>query len=274
MLRVLAIFLVVLAGCAPQLAQPILKPTLTLQPSPLPTASATVTPPPTSLPSPTGTATPAALQVCSPLADFSFEKLRQAVVNPYDPPALGRDEPHHGVDLASVDPQTRIALAGWPVQAVLGGTVVGVINERFPYGNALIVETALDGVVPPLQIPVLAPTPAIKSPLLCPDVPLPERWPSGELSLYLLYAHLQNPTTRQAGEVVACGSPLGEVGMSGNALNPHLHLEVRIGPAGERFSSMAHYDASASNEEMGTYCQWRISGWFQPLDPMQLFNLP
>jgi hypothetical protein len=60
------------------------------------------------------------------------------------------------------------------------------------------------------------------------------------------------------------------VGDSGNALNPHLHLETRVGPAGARFSSLAHYDASASLEEMDNYCAWRVSGWFVLLDPLQL----
>jgi murein DD-endopeptidase MepM/ murein hydrolase activator NlpD len=211
------------------------------------------------------------LPVCSPLAEYDFAALREAVGNPYAPPALGRDEPHHGVDFAHLDPQTRIALSGWPVQAVLSGTVAGVISERFPYGNTLIIEVPLAGVLPPLELPQMAPTPQVKSPLTCPDLAIPDGWPSAQPSLYLLYAHLESPSPLRVGQAVACGDPLGQTGMSGNALNPHLHLEVRIGPASAQFPSMAHYDASASSEEMSNYCLWRISGWFQPVDPMQLF---
>ena len=58
--------------------------------------------------------------------------------------------------------------------------------------------------------------------------------------------------------------------MSGNALNPHLHLEARVGPAGTRLDSMAHYDSSASPAEMAAYCLWRVSGAFQRINPLQL----
>lgn len=248
--------------------------TTTSLPSPSAAATNTLPPQPSATFAPSPTATPAVLSVCSPLAEYNLSVLSAAVVNPYDPPALGKDEPHHGIDLAYLDPQSRIALSGWPVQAVLQGTVVGVIDNRFPYGNALIVETALEAGLPPWEIPALAPTPAAKSPLTCPDYPIPAAWQNGPTSLYLMYAHLQNPPVRQVGDAVTCGSSLGEIGMSGNALNPHLHLEMRVGPAGVRFPSLAHYDASASQEEMGAYCLWRISGWFQPLDPMMLFGLP
>jgi hypothetical protein len=47
---------------------------------------------------------------------------------------------------------------------------------------------------------------------------------------------------------------------------------MRVGPPGMSFPSMAHYDASASELEMATYCLWRISGQFVPLDPIELFK--
>ena len=77
----------------------------------------------------------------------------------------------------------------------------------------------------------------------------------------------------QLGDWLQCGWEIGTVGMSGNALNPHLHLEMRVGPAGARFNSMAHYISSASNEEMANYCAWRVSGQFQVVDPMLLFSI-
>jgi murein DD-endopeptidase MepM/ murein hydrolase activator NlpD len=75
----------------------------------------------------------------------------------------------------------------------------------------------------------------------------------------------------QPGAEVSCGEKLGAIGSSGNALNPHLHLEARAGPAGADFASMAHYDASASPAEMRAYCDWRVSGLFQLIDPMLFF---
>jgi hypothetical protein len=47
---------------------------------------------------------------------------------------------------------------------------------------------------------------------------------------------------------------------------------MRLGPAGVRFSSLAHYDASATIEEMFNYCTWRVSGLFQLVDPMLLLG--
>jgi murein DD-endopeptidase MepM/ murein hydrolase activator NlpD len=76
----------------------------------------------------------------------------------------------------------------------------------------------------------------------------------------------------QVGDPIECGEALGQVGQSGNALNPHLHFEVRLGPAGIQLKSMAHYDASASAEEMSNYCTWRVRGVFQLVDPMLLLR--
>ncbi|RPI22437.1 MAG: hypothetical protein EHM70_23795 [Chloroflexota bacterium] len=76
----------------------------------------------------------------------------------------------------------------------------------------------------------------------------------------------------ETGDEVACGQPLGAVGGSGNALNPHLHLETRLGPGGALIGSLAHYDSSASLLEMNRYCTWRVSGLFQILDPRRLLG--
>jgi hypothetical protein len=54
-------------------------------------------------------------------------------------------------------------------------------------------------------------------------------------------------------------------------INAHLHLETRLGKAGETFSGMAFYTTSASVEEMENYVRWRTSGDFRHFDPMNLF---
>ena len=197
------------------------------------------------------------------------------VVNPFAPPPLGRDEPHHGVDIAQRDAQTQISLEGLRVQAVLPGRVAAAIDDRFPYGNALIIGTLKSDLPEDLQaeLPSPAPTPEARSPLTCPEVP---QNLAGELeneSLYLVYAHLKEPPDLPAGARVSCGQTLGAIGSSGNALNPHLHLEARVGPAGVSFSSLGHYDARLTPEEMANYCYWRISGWFRLVDPFLILGL-
>jgi murein DD-endopeptidase MepM/ murein hydrolase activator NlpD len=176
------------------------------------------------------------------------------------------------VDLAYLTPGTEIALAGKPVYAVLEGQVAGVILDRFPYGNAVLVETRLEDLPPGLaELPAGPGNPEVLSALSCPEsiIDLPA---GGGQSVYTLYAHLEAEPELRPEDEVACGTPLGKTGASGNALNPHLHLEMRLGPSGMRFGSMAHYDASASELEMALYCLWRVSGQFVLVDPMEVLR--
>jgi murein DD-endopeptidase MepM/ murein hydrolase activator NlpD len=163
-----------------------------------------------------------------------------------------------------------------PVQAVLSGVAASVITDRFPYGNAVLIETPLDHLpeawLQTLNLPQPLPQSLVNPALTCPTIadPFP---PSTQRSLYLLYAHLQTLPLVEPEQSVTCAQPLGAVGDSGNALNPHLHLEVRVGPSGARFASLAHYDNRASPDEMGAYCLWRVSGVFQLVDPLLLLAL-
>jgi hypothetical protein len=77
----------------------------------------------------------------------------------------------------------------------------------------------------------------------------------------------------QLSDLVECGARIGQIGQSGNALNAHLHLEARVGPAGARFEGLAHYESRASPTEMSNYCAWRVSGIFQLVDPMLILVL-
>jgi murein DD-endopeptidase MepM/ murein hydrolase activator NlpD len=255
------------------------------------TATPTATSTPTTTPNPTPTATqplPTLTQITkriyiSPLEDVPVVVLPGMVTNPFSPPRSGSDDPHQGVDFSVVDSGTGIALSGNPVNAVLGGTVAGIVEDRFPYGNAILVESRLDGLSPLLLDSIPLPTPApihISHPILtCPDLDLsdyagiPEQGVDSERSLYLLYAHLQDPPDFHLGDPITSLQVLGAIGDSGNALNPHLHVELRVGPSDFQFPGMAHYDASASQEEMGYYCLWRVSGAFQVIDPMVLFMI-
>ena len=280
MRRVLFILLgIFLVACAAQTPAPmsILLPTATA----IPSATATITPspiPPTPTLSPTAplpTATPRRV-VCSPLERIAIAELPYLIFNPYAPPRLGSDDPHQGVDFADLDPVYELALEGRTVQAVLAGQVASIVNDRFPYGNAVLIETPLDQVPPEwlesLQIPTPAPTRESHPSLTCPESESPPTWDFAQRSLYLMYAHLKEPFNLQAGDQVTCGQALNAIGNSGNSLNPHLHLEVRVGPAGAVFESIAHYTGSASPQEMRNYCIWRVSETFQLIDPMLLFS--
>jgi murein DD-endopeptidase MepM/ murein hydrolase activator NlpD len=181
------------------------------------------------------------------------------------------------VDLADLLTGSAVARAGRGVQAALAGRVASVIRNRFPYGNAILIETPLDGLpgawLEVLQVPTPEPTLPARSALTCPTPQVPAAWNLVQRSLYLLYAHMQQTPSLDPGEMVSCGEKLGAIGSTGNALNPHLHLEARLGPAGADFTSMAHYDASASPAEMRAYCDWRVSSLFQLIDPMRVFKV-
>lgn len=215
---------------------------------------------------------------CSPLQGFNQADLLARISNPFDPPAPGSDNPHQGVDLGDFDPAdpNRVALTGRTVQAALPGTVALIQTERFPYGTALIVETPLESLPAELQAQFAAleawpPRPA-NDPLTCPTVTPAYSLDDPRQSLYVLYAHLGSLAELKVGDEVGCGQALGTVGQSGNALAPHLHFELRVGPAGARLGSLAHYDVSASLQEMAAYCDWRVSGKFIWVDPLSLLN--
>lgn len=267
--------LLLAAGCRPagelvptEAMPPVFTPTVAASPT---AALTTLTPSPSAVP----TLQPQT-EICSPLAGYELGQLAGQISNPYNPPPPGSDDPHYGVDLADFSLPERIARGGMPVQAVLSGRVAGVIVNRFPYGNALIVETLLRELNDPILMRLNLPQPPadVIQPLAltCPPYPLPEDWQTRPRSLYVMYAHLQDVPALKAGDVVTCGQVIGAVGDSGNALVPHLHLEARVGPAEMNFTSMAHYDPSATSEEMAVYCLWRVSGLFQSMDAMCLLD--
>lgn len=288
--------LISLAACQASTPAPTLSPGPASQPPasatpvtalfPAPTTSATETP--TAAPRATAVANVTAtvvatpessaspgLQLCSPLQDIAWAVLPDMISNPFHPPRAGSDDPHQAVDFADIGVD-GYALTGRGVQAVLAGRVAAVVLDRFPYGNAVLVETPLELLpgdwLEALSLPAPAPTLAVIPALTCPAGE-PLEYDPQKRSLYLLYAHLEAPPARKPGQELSCGEVIGSVGISGNALNPHLHLEVRVGPAGMRLESMAHYDTSATPQEMANYCTWRVSGLFQLVDPMLLWGV-
>ena len=95
-------------------------------------------------------------------------------------------------------------MPGRGVRVVLPGRVAAVMADRFPYGNALLVETQWEDLPAGWaeRLPTPAPTPlAPRSALTCPD----EFSVGGETdrrSLYLLYAHMLAPPEVRVGDSV------------------------------------------------------------------------
>jgi len=189
--------------------------------------------------------------MCSPLGWETIAELWEIISDPYAPPAPGSDERHQGVDFSHWSRKGHSSIQGEPVQSVMPGRVAAITIDRLPYGNMVIIETPQDA------IPV--------------DLRQSLEMEPGE-SLYLLYAHFDQPPEVVLDQEVSCGQVIGTVGMTGyNVVNAHLHLETRLGPAGTTFGSMAFYTTSATVEEMETYKRWRTGGEFKHFDPMNLF---
>ncbi|MBC7223060.1 MAG: peptidoglycan DD-metalloendopeptidase family protein [Anaerolineae bacterium] len=173
-------------------------PTLTPTPSPTPTATATSTPSPTlaatSVAEPQPQATPEDHYWLSrPIAPPGNPEASRYY--PYGTTAQGQYLLHHGVDLVNE--------MGTPVLAVADGRVVAAGDDHeVAYGPT----TDFYG-----QVVILE---------------LDRRW-RGQ-PIFCLYGHLSEVDV-QVGDWVARGDVVAKVGMSGIALGPHLHLEVRVG---------------------------------------------
>jgi murein DD-endopeptidase MepM/ murein hydrolase activator NlpD len=179
--------------------------------------------------------------------DTSLEELPQIISEPYHPPPPGKEERHHGVDFSYYRRGERLTIQGSGVQAVLPGVVSLALQDKFPYGNVVIIET------PQADLPA----------------PLIELVGIQEgQSIYTLYAHLESAPLVNAGERVEACRTLGAVGKSGNAGVAHLHLEMRRGPAGSTLTTMSYYILEATAEEKASYLRWRTSGEFNHFDPM------
>jgi murein DD-endopeptidase MepM/ murein hydrolase activator NlpD len=237
------------------------------------TVPATVTP----LPSPTPILFD---QVCIPLKDFTLADIIANITQPFKTPRIGFDKVGHpGVDIAFYRYKNYIGIEGVPVVAAVDGKVASVLSNKYPYGNAIIIETPIESIsqklLSSLQPPVLVPTVVPDSSLNCPTVQSDTNLTLDptKRSIYVLYAHLKESPTLKIGDHVSCGQEIGEVGNTGDSSNPHLHFETRIGPSGAVFLVMRHYDNHATIEEMHNYCVWRVSNEFEVFDPMKLLNL-
>lgn len=188
-----------------------------------------------------------ALIICSPLSLHPLSELREITSDAYRPPPPGKEERHHGIDFSYYRHGDRLTIQGVGVQSVLPGKVAASLVESYPYGNVVIVETPYSAL--PEEVTDLLPI-------------------GVEQSIYTLYAHLDQPPLVSSDENVASCQALGQVGKSGNAVEPHLHLEMRIGPAAVVFHHMGYYKAANTEEERSNYVRWRTGGEFNHFDPM------
>ncbi len=214
--------------------------------------------------------------VCSPLEGLTFAEVNSIITNPLKLPSPGKDDGHHGIDFSFWSFGDLDTIEGMGINSVLSGVVAGTVENRFPYGYMIMIETPME-TLPPGLLEELGsiesvPLPDIsKSPLSCPAISSAEFSSTG-LSLYLVYAHMLEAPLQKPGDHVDCGDFLGKVGNSGDSSNAHLHFEARIGPSGFRFTEMAHYLNDSSDTERLNYCAWRISGIFQLIDPQLILD--
>jgi murein DD-endopeptidase MepM/ murein hydrolase activator NlpD len=204
--------------------------------------------------SPQNTPVPiSSIELCSPLSEHEIHELPGIISSPYDPPPMGKDDRHQGVDFAYYNQGLRRSIQDEGVQSIAAGWVAGVIEDRLPYGNMIIIETPRselsDEVTNRLEI-------------------------GAQESLYHLYAHLRETPLPEFEGWVTCGQLLGYVGKTGyNIPVPHLHLETRIGPSDTTFDGMVFYDTTANPSEMENYKLWRMSGLYRHFNPMLIFDV-
>jgi len=118
-----------------------------------------------------------------------------SVFYPYGATGHGQYLLHHGIDLAN--PMDTPVLAAGDGEIVFAGPDdAQLIGQTLHfYGTAIILK--IDRTL-------------------------------SDLPIYCLYGHL-NRVDVVVGQRVAAGQPIGAVGMSGIAIGPHLHFEVRLG---------------------------------------------
>jgi murein DD-endopeptidase MepM/ murein hydrolase activator NlpD len=257
------------------------QPTSTMMVLISPTLNPSATSYPTLTPTPLGVATQAASAltslVASPLQGIAASDLSSIISQPFILPPTGEDSGHHGVDFAYWNFKDAGAIEGTPILSIFPGKVSSAYSKiRNPYGYMVIVETPLSSlpkeIIDAIKLPEASSTPANPSNRLTCPTGFADWWDTSTKSLYVLYGHMGEPPSVRLGQTVKMGDQLGVVGNTGSSSSPHLHLEMRIGPANATFASMGHYDTTTTDQERHNYCMWRISGQFEMLDPMVLYG--
>jgi hypothetical protein len=246
-------------------------PTLTATPTLDPTQTSTTT----ALP----TATPIiAQEFCSPLAGIEKTELHAITSNPYIKPKAFVESGHPAIDFAFYQYKQFTTFSYFPLQSILPGKIAFISNNKFPYGNMVIIETPLGEIESNLLQSINLPTPyppgTYSIDFVCPVVGNPIQRDQSSKSVYVLYAHMAEPVNFSIGDQVGCGQSIGFAGKTGNSAEDHVHIEIRVGPSHVLFESIASYNEDASKEERYNYCIWALSGVFQPVDPALILDPP
>lgn len=192
--------------------------TATATPSAIPTATAAPTLTPTAVPTTTSAVTVAAAQTMItpitpgdpwPTPDVSLANDHYWLGRPTGPGTIQWASPfypygstgqgayllHHGVDIANPIGTPLLAPADGVVVFAGSDSRVAIGPTTKFYGNAVVIE-------------------------------LDRHW--NDQSVFVLLGHMNN-VVLQVGQHVARGQRVGEVGNTGIALGPHVHVEVRVG---------------------------------------------
>ncbi len=105
----------------------------------------------------------------------------------------------------------------------------------------------------------------------CPDVPTPTL--TGEYSLYHLYAHNEEPPDFAIGDSVTVGSFWAPSGTPAGPATPICIWKPvwAVRPGHHHHGALR---GGITEEQMSNYCLWRSSGYYQVVDPFDIFISP
>ena len=92
-----------------------------------------------------------------------------------------------------------------------------------------------------------------------------------DATLFILYAHLNEPSVLQQGDRVVPGQLIGNVGDTGNSEGAHLHMEIRIETSKEFPREDIHTRVGDESRYTAAHFIWHQ--YMKILDPYRLFTI-
>ena len=151
------------------------------------------------------------VDITSPLKDITIDQLQSILSNPFQFPSKGKDDGHPGIDIAFYSFQNWKTINNHDVISIYPGKVAGIIRDRPPYGNAIIIETdinSLDVEERELLLSQYPDNPLQENIILqCPeDFHQDRNISKNNLSLYFLYGHLASIKELKIGDMLTSGN--------------------------------------------------------------------